>query len=107
MAQQQEMTSAGFVRMLNENGITHVWVIQNKPPKGFRPGIAPQIRPTVKFINRRKDCFVRPPAFLADFTGDGPYAELGRKINELKKTIYDLDALKKALSVKWREVGED
>lgn len=107
MAPQQEMTSARFVRMLSENGITHVWIIQNKPPKGFRPGNDPPIKPNVKFISRQEDCFVLPPPFLAEFTGNGPYAGLGRKINELKNTIYDLDALKKALSAKWGEVGKE
>lgn len=82
-----KVTSKVFTDMLRESGITHVWLIGNRPPKGFRPGVDPFPKPTVKFINRREDRFVPPPAFLADFKGDGPYADQGRQINALKKTI--------------------
>ena len=102
-----KVTSKQFAEMLQECGVTHVWLVARKPTKGYRPGIDPPLKPVVKFINADENAFLPPPAFLAAFTGKGPYAEQGRHINELKKTIYDLDALQKALAVRWRDGGKD
>lgn len=107
MTQLPRMTSRMFVEMLRECGITHLWLIRTKPPKGYRPGIDQPPNPTVRFINLDENRFVSPPAFLAAFTSKGPYAEKGRQINELKATIYDLEALRNALSAKWRDEGKE
>lgn len=96
-----QITSKQFVNMLRECGVTHVWLVGHKPPKGFRPGIDAPLKPTVKFINADKNTFLPPPMFLRAFAGNGPCAEQGRQINELKRTIYDLDALQKSLSARW------
>lgn len=95
------VSSKQFVEMLHECGVTHVWLVGRRPPKGFRPGIDPPPKPTVKFINADENVFLPAPRFLGAFVGSGPYSEQGRSINELKKTIYDLDALKNALFSKW------
>lgn len=95
------ISSRQFVEMLHECDVTHVWLVAHKPPKGFRPGVDPSPKPAVKFINAEKNLFLPAPRFLAAFVGSGPYAEQGRLINELKRTVYDLDSLQKALSVKW------
>lgn len=96
-----QITSKQFVEMLHECGVTHVWLVGQKLPKGFRPDIDPPPKPTVKFINAGQNIFLPPPRFLSAFARNGPYAEQGRQINELKRTIYDLDALQKSLSTRW------